>query len=123
MPIVASGEQRWSDEDMLLHILRAAVHWLSQGLPLKCLKIVESDPEKADRLHGAFKSMEFQTQPSISAPQSAMRYDAFISYSRNDREYARVVADTLRESNSAARIFVDGLELNPGGRWPQALYD
>lgn len=123
MPIVASGEQRWSDEDMLLHILRAAVHWLSQGLPLKCLKIVESVPEKAGRLHSAFKSAEFQTHASISAPQSAMRYDAFISYSRNDREYARVVADALRESNSAARIFVDELELNPGESWQQAIYD
>ena len=114
MPIVASGEQKWSGEDMLLHILRAAVHWLSQGLPLKCLKIVEAVPEKAGRLHSAFKSMDFQTHPSVSAPQSAMRYDAFISYSRNDREYARVVADALRESKSAARIFVDELELNPG---------
>ena len=123
MPIVASGEQRWSDEDMLLHILRAAVHWLSQGLPLKCLKIVKSVPEKADRLHSAFRSREFQTHPSISAAQSGMRYDAFISYSRNDREYARVVADTLRESNRAARIFVDELELNPGKSWQQAIYD
>lgn len=123
MPIVASGEQRWSDEDMLLHILRAAVHWLSQGLPLKCLKIVESVPEKADRLHSAFRSREFQTHPSISAPQSGMRYDAFISYSRNDREYARVVADALRHGNRAARIFVDELELNPGESWQQAIYD
>jgi len=103
--------------------LRAAVHWLSQGLPLKCLKIVESVPEKADRLHSAFRSMEFQTHPGVSAPQSNMRYEAFISYSRNDREYAHVVADALRESNGAARIFVDELELNPGESWQQAIYD
>src|SRR4029077_20584663 len=118
-----SGEQRWSDEDMLSHILRAAVHWLSQGLPLKCLKIVDSVPETAPSLHSACKNEQFQTPPSISAPQSAARYDAFISYSRNDREYARVVADALREGNSAARIFVDELELNPGESWQQAIYD
>src|ERR1700675_1813527 len=78
MPIVASGEQRWSGEDMLSHILRAAVHWLSQGLPLKCLKIVECVPEKVERLRSAFRNFEFQAQPSAPAVQSGFQYDAFI---------------------------------------------
>ena len=33
------------------------------------------------------------------------------------------LALTLRESNNAARIFVDELELNPGEFWQQAIYD
>jgi hypothetical protein len=123
MPIVASGEQQWSGEDMLVHILRAAVHWLSQGLPLKCLKIVESSPEKIARLRRVFGSAEFQSHLHPSAPQSSIRYDAFISYSRKDREYARFVAETLRESNGGARIFVDELALNLGESWQQAIYE
>ncbi len=123
MPIVASGEQNWQGEDMLLQILRAAVHWLSQGLPLKCLKIVECMPDKVERLRNVFGGSEFQTHRDLLASQSAIRYDAFISYSRKDREHARFVANVLRQDNGHARIFVDELALNPGESWQQAIYD
>ena len=123
MPVVASGEQQWLGEDMLLYILRAAVHWLSQGLPLKCLKIVECVPEKVERLRTIFGNAEFRKLPVTAQEQVDIRYDAFISYSRKDREHAHILAGALRDYDRHARIFVDELVLNPGESWQQTIYD
>jgi hypothetical protein len=45
MPMVATGDQGWRPEEILPPLLDAAAHWLSRGLPLKCLKIVERSPK------------------------------------------------------------------------------
>lgn len=40
MPMVASGNQRVSPQDMLPSLLEAAQFWLQNGLPLQCIKLV-----------------------------------------------------------------------------------
>ncbi|MEO6233100.1 MAG: toll/interleukin-1 receptor domain-containing protein [Ferruginibacter sp.] len=40
MPMVASGNQRASPQDMLPALMEAAQFWLQNGLPLQCIKLV-----------------------------------------------------------------------------------
>lgn len=123
MPIVASGNQGWSPANMLTHILDAAVHWLIQGLPLRCLKIVEYSSDKAERLRQSFVAFSAKNRQSVPPARGKPQFDAFISYSRVDQEYALHIARVLREANSDIRIFVDQLTLNSGQSWQQEIYE
>jgi hypothetical protein len=137
MPIVASGEQGWRGEEMLQHILSAAVHWLSQGLPLQCLRIVECSPEKAEQLVKAFRSFQRNREalasagvrsavagpPAAPSAQTDVKYDVFISYSHRDSDCAHQLAEMLRKIDGGVRIFVDRLSLNPGQSWQQEIFE
>ncbi len=78
MPIVASGDQSWPEEDILAQILDAATHWLAQGLPLQCLKIVELSSDKAERLRSDFTAYRerYQTKPAPPANRHK-KFDAW----------------------------------------------
>jgi TIR domain-containing protein len=123
MPIVASGEQGWQGTEMLLHILNAAVHWLSQGLPLQCLRIVESSSEKVQQLVEAFRSFQRDHEAPASTADANARYDAFISYSHRDSDCAHHLAQMLRQIDGGVRIFIDRLSLNPGQSWQQEIFE
>ena len=47
MPLLATGNQRVPVEALLPRLLEAAVFWLQEGLPIKCLKIVAFTPAEA----------------------------------------------------------------------------
>ena len=47
MPVLATGSQGWPADVMLRSILDAASHWLSRGLAISELKIVERLPQRA----------------------------------------------------------------------------
>jgi len=48
MPVLAAGNQNVPVEKMLPALLEAAIFWLKQGLPLKCIKLVVYDERKLD---------------------------------------------------------------------------
>jgi hypothetical protein len=55
MPLLATGDMGWPSEQMLTALLDAAVARLRIGLPLRVLRIVEREPEKATRLQRLFR--------------------------------------------------------------------
>jgi hypothetical protein len=68
LPVVAAGDQGYSVAAMLVPLLEAALHWLENGLPLNCLKIVtHSDAQAAEALHVfSGKKAEYR----VSVPRS-----------------------------------------------------
>ena len=50
MPLVATGNQRVKPGLMLNRLLQAAVNWLERGMPIKSIKVVEINPEKAKEM-------------------------------------------------------------------------
>jgi hypothetical protein len=123
MPVVASGDQGWPADEMLRHMLDAAVHWLRQGLPISTLKIVERSSQKADHLRSVFASFRENSARPAHADRSVLKHDVFVSYSHLDSQYAHGFARMIREQHKNARIFVDQMSLNPGRSWQQEIYE
>ena len=132
MPLVASGDQGWPPESMIEPLLEAAAHWLSFGLPISCLKIVERSNEKARLVAQHFAAFRSRRRRLVdgeaSGPQTSREghqiskaaqepYDVFVSYSHRNRVEVDTFVEHLRETRPGVRLFVDRLELGIGVEW------
>jgi TIR domain. len=126
MPVVAAGQQGWDVEAIFAPLLDAAVHWMSLGLPLTHLKVVEKDPARAETLRALFASLKprYETAvPVVTPSESAFDYDVFISYARANEAHASALVAELKAQRPGLRVFVDQQELNPGAAWQQSLFE
>lgn len=64
LPLIASGDQRATPEQIMPPLLDAAAHWLSLGLSLEVIRLVEIDEGKAQRMAEIFVSFMGQLQTS-----------------------------------------------------------
>lgn len=67
MPLVATGDMGWPVEDMSRALLRAAVARFQIGLPLRTLKIVERDADKASQIEKIFAEFSAQRGERIAS--------------------------------------------------------
>ena len=124
MPLLAAGDQGESPMVMLRALTRAAVHWLSNGLALECIKIVVGSkwadlPEPKD----VFAEVKAQYLEGRPAPPRDFRFDAFISYSHQDTLAVEGLLHDLRLHRPGLRVFVDRLELKLGAAWQQHIFE
>ena len=124
LPVVAAGDQGYSVAAMLVPLIEAALHWLENGLPLNCLKIVtHSDAQAAEALRVfSGKKAEYR----VSVPRSGtpgIEYDVFISYSRANVQESEAMEQALRESRPGIRIFVDRQEIDIGSPWQPEIFE
>ena len=120
--LVASGIQAWPAEDMP-PLLEAATQWLSKGLSMSCLKIVEYSPTKADTLKRLFANFKRGFQTPRESDGVTFRYDAFVSYAHKDSADVDIVVQDLLVRRKDLRLFVDRVSLREGSAWPQELYE
>ncbi|MCS6835511.1 MAG: toll/interleukin-1 receptor domain-containing protein [Anaerolineae bacterium] len=73
LPLVAGGSQQATPEQMIPPLLDAAVHWLSLGLSLEVIRLVEIDEGKAQRMAELFTA--FMAKP----PNSSLPIAQFIA--------------------------------------------
>ena len=85
MPMLATGNQRASVEAILPAILTAAVFWLSQGLPIKTLKLVVYNAAETQLSKAIFSSFTLQWQQQQNLKRAG--------------ESIRDVADTMQPRN------------------------
>lgn len=123
-PLLATGSQKIPVAEMLEPMMDAAINWLSLGLPIRTLRIVEKDPLKAAEMKGAFAILKkHYTKPqSVAQGKHKYAYDYFLSYSRADETLARALFDELRALKPEVRIFYDRQELDNGAAWQQEIY-
>ena len=111
LPVVAAGDQGYRVTEMLAPLLDAALHWLENGLPLDCVKIVAYTDDQAQ---DALRLFSQQKAEYVSAVQTAgtmgADYDVFISYSRANT-YESEAMERARESRPNIKIFVIGKRL------------
>jgi hypothetical protein len=106
MPLVTTRALGGTIQGVLTPVIAEAVNWMSLGFPLQRLKIVEY--EKTD-------------QPGVAATifadvkQQHSRWDAFISYSHQDRKEVDVLTNELR--GRGVRFFRDSQNLLAGTAW------
>lgn len=124
-PLLATGSQQIPVAEMLEPMMDAAVNWLSLGLPIRTIRIVEKDPIKAAEMKGAFAILKkhYTAPQSLAQAKHKYAYDYFLSYSRADESLARVLFEELRAINPQVRIFYDRQELDNGAAWQQEIYD
>ena len=124
LPVVAAGDQGYPVAEMLAPLLEAALHWLENGLPLDCVKIVTySDAQAQDALRVfSVKKAEYLRSAPIPGTQR-IDYDVFISYSRANAHESEAMEQALRESRPDIRIFVDRKEIDIGAAWQTEIFE
>lgn len=124
MPVVGTGRQRFSGIEVLQSLLDAAVNWFLLGLPVETIRIVEHQQLKAMELKGAFGILKQQyANLAEPEPQSAYKYDYFISYSHENTREVDAIHHELMKLNPDLRIFIDHKMLNAGAAWQTQLYE
>lgn len=123
MPIVGTGNQGFPVESMLEPLVTAAVHWLSLGLPVKTIRLVEYQREKAEAVLPLFQALKRKLEaPQTTATTHPYTYDLFLSYSRKNTEVIRNVEAMFKKLAPSMRIFLDTQDLDTGMAWQQELY-
>ncbi len=106
MPLLATGALGADVGEILGPIVDEAVNWMSLGFPLRCLKIVEYEKSpRAEEAAAVFAEVK----------KKHGRWQAFLSYSHQDREEADVVYENLQEHG--LQVFRDSKSLPTGSAW------
>lgn len=117
MPLLATGDQGWPPEVMLRSILDAAAHWLSRGLAITELMIVERRADRAAVLTSAMEDFKSGLSAAKLVPTTSVAYDVFLSFSSHDIDAADCVKVDLQKRGDARRIFDFRLEIDKGASW------
>lgn len=128
MPVVASGNQKMPFRKMMPVLLKAAIFWLDQGLPLDCIKIAiykQEDIAAAKEVFDAEKNTYLETavtaeklQPPVhNAIKKIDQPDVFISYAHVQTAQVQHFVDYLKSKNPDLNIFYDRTSIPPGGLW------
>lgn len=123
MPVVAAGNQGTAPEEMLPALLEAATQWISKGLALRTLKIVERSPAKAKTLRKMFGEFKRTFTSPPSRRPTAFQYDAFVSYAHKDSSEVNLLVRELQTERRGIRLFVDRLSLRQGAAWHPEIYE
>jgi serine/threonine protein kinase len=121
MPIIAARSQAYSVRQILTPLLNSAIEWLALGLPLQTIKIFVLDPSRALAAKTIFLETKARLGQKPQAEPVERRYDAFISYAREDSDAAKVIATSLK--GARLRVYLDELELDHGSAWQQHIFD
>lgn len=92
MPIFATGDQRYPQEEMLQVILRTAHRWMTGAFPLKTLKIV-SNQRTVENLREIFE--RFEQSLAASSPAKPREVDIFIAAASPDAPLADLVCQVF----------------------------
>lgn len=135
IPIVAAGDQRQSETEMVRALLTAAHRWLQEGFPLRTIKLVIYERNPTEAIRDLFRrevarlgmptlaTAALQEEPLRYSPAVAKvpLYDVFISYSRADETPAKHFHDQLL--NAGLRVFMDRSAIQTGASWLQSIFD
>lgn len=121
MPLVATGDQGEDRNEMLRALVDAAVHWLNTGMPLDRINIVLHSGAELDSLRQTFA--EVKASLNLSASNADFKFDAFVSYSWDNKDAVDQLVNCFLSSRPNLRLFVDRLELRPGAAWQQHIFE
>jgi len=131
MPLLAAGDQGYSQKMMLRLIVETAIHWMQIGLPLKILKIVvfSRDNKELDKnpLLAYYKELKQKWAGILKnendQPQDQpIHYDVYLSFNVHDEPLANVVVEKLKEKHSEIKIYSKHQELNNEESWQEEIY-
>jgi hypothetical protein len=124
MPLVACGNQGESVAEILPSLLDAAAHWMSlPDFPLRRLKIVAYERNRAAEAQRLFASLKgkYAGRSLLTKPDNC--YDVFISYCRENAPQVALATEELHKRSPSLRIFQDQMSIQPGAAWQQDIYE
>lgn len=122
-PLITSGFQQGSKEEILHQLVDSAVHWISSGLPLTCLKIVCLPDENVPELISQFSDLKKRYIDKTMPARNSYKYDLFISYSHNDTREVKIFEQMLLEKNQDLKLFIDRKNLTTGAAWQREIFE
>ena len=121
MPILSSGDQRWSATVMMEALLNAAIEWMRRGLPISQLMIFERDPGRVPSLLTLMKKLAEDGEgsstsgSSLSAPPPVVpHYDVFLSFSSHNADAADAFKRKLAVISQSTTVFDFRLSIQKG---------
>jgi hypothetical protein len=124
LPVVAAGDQGYQVAEMLGPLLDAALHWLENGLPLDCIKIVTRSDAQAQEARRVFSGQKAEYVLSVPTSRTqGFDYDVFISYSRANVHESETMERALRQSRPDIKIFLDRREIDIGSAWQPEIFE
>ena len=121
LPLVATGDQGEDRDEMLRALVDAAVHWLNKGMPLDRINIVLRSTADVESLRQTFATVKASLK--LPASHADYKFDAFVSYSWDNKDAVDQLVNCFRSSRPNLRLFVDRLELRPGAAWQQHIFE
>jgi len=123
MPLISTGDASIPMVDMIEPLVNTAINWMSNGLPIERLMIVEHSETKAMEMKGALSLLKRMHERSSFNLTARKDYDVFISYCQLNSEEADFLHNELEMSNPGIKIFMDRIELEPGIAWQQKIFN
>lgn len=114
MPLILTGCRGASDTMVLEELIKTSLFWLDKDFSLKTIKIVIKDDSKVKQLHTLFIDYE----NSYLAKSAPPKYDFFISYSRKNQNFAKLIREKLQPKFS---VFLDTEDIDIGANWVNKL--
>lgn len=113
MPVLATGNQGRSLDEMLPAILRAATEAMERGLPLERLAVFIHSEEHLRRATEIFE----QEQKRVG------QFDVFISYAHRDRDAQDLFLSELSTRHPHVRVFLDRVDIRSGVAWQHTIFE
>jgi hypothetical protein len=121
MAIIATGAIGEDPERMLRALVSAAFMWMSRGLPIRELRIMEQLPDRSTALTPVFADLKKELSSPASADESNARFHVFLSFAHDDVAVADNVAQALRVQSPEIRLFDYRLSIDVGKAWQDEI--
>ena len=120
MAVIATGALGESADRMLRALVVAATAWMKRGLPVRELRIMEQNAERAEKLAPVFADIKNAAAPKEieSKPGS---YDLFLSFANEDSEAVDILRQHLVSQGKDLKIFDYRHSVEPGKVWQDAI--
>ena len=126
MAVIATGAIGADPGEMLRALVTAATAWMTRGLPIRELRIMEPRPDRVEQLAAVFAELKTSTRneppPALrsTATREPDQFDVFLSFAKEDARAADVVRDRLG-AGSLIRVFDYRTSVDPGKVWQDAI--
>jgi TIR domain len=126
MAVIATGAIGADPAAMLRALVTAATAWMTRGLPIRELRIMEQHPGRVATLAPVFAALKGSMTnapppaPIARAVPAPSRFDVFLSFAKEDGRAADVVRDRL-DVERGIRVFDYRTSVDPGKVWQDAI--
>jgi len=120
MAVIATGAIGENGQRMLRALVSAAAAWMRRGLPIRELRIMEQNLERAKALEPIFAELKLSATPGAHERNDG-QYELFLSFASEDADAVDLVRQALASKGAAIQLFDYRHSIDPGKVWQDAI--